>query len=421
MILFLSNGHGEDLIGATLAAAVKQAAPEAGLAALAVVGEGKPYPARGIPLVGPRRTLPSGGFTRLSVGNLVRDLRAGLLPLLLGQAAELRRRAPEVEVTVAVGDVLVLYLALRQLRGPVVFLPTAKSDYIAPHFPVEVSLMKRCRKVYPRDDLTARGLAAQGVPAEYLGNAMMDCLDLSGADLRPDLFVAAPAGTPAQAEPGPADHRSPAVVGLLPGSREDAYLNLADLTRAAARLVELSTFPLTFPVALAPSLDVGRAVAAVAEAGGVAVPLGAAAPEPGRRPGRPVLTLVSGRFGDTVAACDLVVGLAGTANEQAAGLGRPVVTFPGRGTQFTARFAAAQKRLLGEAVLLVAPDPGEVARTALRLLCDRAELARRGAAGRERMGAPGATSRMAAGIVELWKEVRRDASRNCPGLPRLHP
>ncbi|MDI6869813.1 MAG: lipid-A-disaccharide synthase-related protein [Bacillota bacterium] len=398
MILFLSNGHGEDLIGATLAAKLRRAAPEVEVKALAVVGEGKPYSKAGIPLVGPRRAMPSGGFTRNSLANLLADLRAGLLPLLLGQAAEVRRLGREVDLVVAVGDILVLYLARRQARRPTVFLPTAKSDYIAPHFAVEVALMRECLKVFPRDALTATHLSSEGVPAEYVGNAMMDCLDVSGANLRPLL--------------GPAAF----VVALLPGSRQEAYLNLEDLTAVAARLVGLVSQPMAFPVALAPALDPHRAAEAICTAGGEAVLLNAAshlAPLPGRdghapQPSspRPVLTLVLGRFGDVVLASDLVVGLAGTANEQAAGLGRPVVAFPGRGAQFTPRFAAAQKKLLGEAVALVERDFSRVAGTAWRILNDPAEYACRAAAGRERMGGPGATDRIAEGIVTAWEEVR---------------
>ncbi|HHW13605.1 MAG TPA: hypothetical protein GXX28_01555 [Firmicutes bacterium] len=420
MILFLSNGHGEDLIGATLARRVREAltptasgplptadpptaaiSPTAAilptLQALAVVGEGRPYLAAGVPLVGPRRVLPSGGFTRNSLANLWADLRAGLLSLLWRQGAALRRLRPETDLVVAVGDILVLFLARRVLRRPTVFLPTAKSDYIAPHFQIEVALMRECFKVYPRDALTAAHLAEQGVPAEYVGNAMMDCLDLSGVDLRPALGASAAPSDPA-----------PQVVGLLPGSREEAYLNLADLTAVAARLVRLASQPLAFPVALAPSLDPARATEAIRSAGGDAQVLDSEAtaePPPtfASAAGRPLLTLIQGRFGDVLLASDVVIGLAGTANEQAAGLGRPVVTFPGRGAQFTPRFARAQQRLLGEAVVLVEPpDPARVAEITLHLLADSAERQRRAAVGRERMGGPGATGRMAAGIVDAW-------------------
>lgn len=427
MILFLSNGHGEDLIGATLARRVQKAAAGTTVQALAVVGQGRPYLAAGIPLVGPRRVLPSGGFTRNSLANLWADLRAGLFGLLWRQAAALRRLRPEVDLVVAVGDILVLFLARRILRRPTVFLPTAKSDYIAPHFRVEVALMRECLKVYPRDALTAAHLAAQGAPAEYAGNAMMDCLDLSGADLRPALEAASlpapmashgPHGPAPGVPPGPA----PQIVALLPGSREEAYRNLADLTTVAARLVRSSPQPLAFPVALAPSLDPARAAEAIRSAGGEAQlldPDGPAATPPAApipvatspvadsAAVRPRLTLVPGRFGDVIQASDLVLGLAGTANEQAAGLGRPVVTFPGRGAQFTPRFARAQQRLLGEAVVLVEPpDPARVAEITLHLLADPAERQRRAAVGRERLGGPGATERMTAGILAAWNRVR---------------
>jgi uncharacterized protein (TIGR03492 family) len=57
-------------------------------------------------------------------------------------------------------------------------------------------------------------------------------------------------------------------------------------------------------------------------------------------------------FGDSVQAADVVVGLAGTANEQSSGLGKSVVTFPGPGTQASRRLVELQQRLLGEALII---------------------------------------------------------------------
>ena len=94
------------------------------------------------------------------------------------------------------------------------------------------------------------------------------------------------------------------------------------------------------------------------------------------------------------AACDGVVGLAGTANEQAAGLGKPVVTFPGRGPQFTAEFARMQKRLLGEAVALTEREPALVATELYSVLTDDKRRAAVVRAGRERMGTPGGAERL---------------------------
>jgi len=49
--------------------------------------------------------------------------------------------------------------------------------------------------------------------------------------------------------------------------------------------------------------------------------------------------------------------MAGTAIEQAVGLGKPVIQIPGRGPQFTYRFAEAQMRLLGSSVQTVGRGP----------------------------------------------------------------
>jgi uncharacterized protein (TIGR03492 family) len=63
------------------------------------------------------------------------------------------------------------------------------------------------------------------------------------------------------------------------------------------------------------------------------------------------------RFGDILQASQVVVGMAGTAIEQAVGLGKPVIQIPGRGPQFTYRFAEAQMRLLGSSVQTVGRGP----------------------------------------------------------------
>ena len=99
-------------------------------------------------------------------------------------------------------------------------------------------------------------------------------------------------------------------------------------------------------------------------------------------------------------AADVVVGLAGTANEQAAWLGKPVVTFPGPGTQATRRFVELQQRLLGEA-LVAARDWKDAADVVARLLNDPAERASRGQVGRQRMGDAGAVKKIANKILEL--------------------
>src|SRR5690606_21458799 len=72
--------------------------------------------------------------------------------------------------------------------------------------------------------------------------------------------------------------------------------------------------------------------------------------------------VLTGHFTGILHAASIAIGMAGTANEQAAGLGVPVVAAPGRGDQFTPGFLARQARLLGGAVVPVDPSGEAIAR-----------------------------------------------------------
>ena len=91
----------------------------------------------------------------------------------------------------------------------------------------------------------------------------------------------------------------------------------------------------------------------------------------------------------------VVIGMAGTANEQAAGMGRPVVSFVGAGAQTTPSRMIDQERLLGGAAAYISDYPEGVAREILWLLDHPEERSRRGAIGRERMGPPGGAKKIA--------------------------
>ena len=113
-----------------------------------------------------------------------------------------------------------------------------------------------------------------------------------------------------------------------------------------------------------------------------------------------VAVLLTRDFGSAVRRATVVIGLAGTANEQAAALGTPVVAFaPPGAVQYTAAFMRLQHRLLGDA-LVPAADWERAAEATIRLLRDAGERARRGAVGQERMGPPGA-------IPEIASEVEQ--------------
>lgn len=384
-LLILSNGHGEDSMGALLAAALRER--QVDVTAFPLVGEGGAYQAAKIRVSGVQAVMPSGGFILEGSTAVWRDIQAGLLKLTWRQIMALRSMRREFDYAVGVGDVYPLAMNACFLRLPFTFIPTAKSDYIRGHYQWEAALMRRtCRQVFPRDAKTAQSLQAQGVPAEYLGNMMMDAMGVTGrrfGDDRP-------------------------VVGILPGSRApEAYNNtlmmlavVEQLVQSAAKSAPNGQTP-QFVLAMAGSLSHTELAAAVrgrnwrwqaAEAHENAQGI------VGRlvfSDAQTTVLLVRGRFGDVLANSCVVLGMSGTGNEQAAGMGVPVVTMPGPGPQFTSRFAQDQHRLLGDAVWVVEDGPSAAAQVIAALLLDPHKRAEMGNIGRARMGLPGATARMA--------------------------
>jgi uncharacterized protein (TIGR03492 family) len=358
-LLFVSNGVGEDLIAARVIASL----PAADVAATAypLVGVGA-YPPH-VPLLDPRRDLPSGGFSlRTDLRGLGADLASGIIGLWFAQRRALVAQRGRFDRVVAVGDVYCLWMA--HLAAPRAALVATADSVRAGAFnpPSLWALRRHARRIFARDPDTATALTAMGLPAVWLGNVMMDLVQPTG-----ETFGLAP---------------EVPVVTLLPGSRREAPENAALLVQAALAIAR-EIPDLGFLMALASTV----ALAAVRERIGTLQADGT----------RLHLTTA---FADAAARASVVIGMAGTANEQAAGLGKPVVVFPGAGAQFGPEFLRVQHLLLGEA-LVPTRDWCEAAGAVVRLLRDPAECERRGAVGRERMGPSGGAEHIASALLEM--------------------
>ncbi len=369
-LLVVSNGYGEDLEVAQVIRALPPGALE--VSAYPLVGLGRAYPP-GVTLLDPRREFPSGGFgPRAGWAALWADLRSGWLGFWAAQRRTLRAQRGRVDLVVAAGDVYCLLMAAAA-GGPTVYLALPKSEYIGPHSPLELWLIRRtASQVFTRDEVTAAALRRRGVPAQYVGFTLMDTLAPSG-----EAF-----GLPPERP----------VLTLLPGSKPAAFPNLVLLLRAAAAAASRSPSAAVL-VAWAPGLSRERLRATVDAAGGRWI-------DPHRfQFGGTEVAVTADHFADALARATVVLGMAGAAHEQAAGLGKPVVAFPGTGPQFTARFLEEQQRLLGDALVMTA-GPDEAAQAVASLLGDPAERERRGRIGRERQGGPGGAAAIARYLLE---------------------
>lgn len=373
-ILFIANGHGETAIAARIGRELFEAAHGASACDLfPIVGLGTG--AAPLALVGPRRSMPSGGLVAMgNVRAFAGDLRAGFLGLLGAQLAFLGGVRERYDVVVAVGDAYALGLALRT-GLQTVFVGTAKSVYVAPYGPFERTLLRRAARVFVRDEPTAALLRRQGVAAQAPGNVIVDLVEPGARAL---------AGT---------------WLGLLPGSRDAAYVDALRLARVAREVGQLRA-DVGAMLSIAPTLVADRFERVLVADGWVSAPHAAGEPFVVRAGATTVRAHV-GDLGTLLAASTIVLGQAGTANEQAAARGVAVVALDDADPRSGAWYRMRQRRLLGDALLLVPTAPRRAAEAIVELLDDPARLAEMGEAGRTRMGPAGGALAVARAIIEL--------------------
>ena len=400
-VLLLSNGHGEDLSGAKIAEALM--ARGIAVEALPLVGHGRPYRQVGVPVLGRTRECSTGGLGYTSLAGQLREIREGQWTYLLGRLLWLARHRSRFQRVVGVGDLLAVLGAWLGGQEAAVYLVAYSSHYegrLRLPWPCGALLRSpRIVQIWSRDVLTAHQLSAQlGKPVVFAGNPFLDGV----------MEVSKPSA-PAQATPQGQS------LALLPGSRmPEALQNLGLMLQVVSRLPialhagQQEHQNLRIQAALVSSLT-AEAIEAMA------APLGWQL-DPSRsllRGGPWQVELGWGQFAAILNRADLALASAGTASEQAVGLGKPVLQLCGRGPQFTVTFAEAQRRLLGPGVSCATGQPGsgavlqataDLAAQHLIALADpeagprwRRQLA---ALGAERIGAAGGSAQIATAIME---------------------
>lgn len=358
-ILLLSNGFAEDTVGGAMADRLQQLDPELNILALPVVGQGQPYRSRNIPIIGPCWELPSQGITYGSDFSAWQELRAGAVQLYLDKLWALWRRRRQIDLVVGIGDYLSIIVTGLIVKKPLVYLWVTLShfDWLAKRYLKKYALMifSRWRKWTHLPEF----------PVEFLGNPYLDTLNFTGTDL------------------GLGQDRP--TITVLPGSREPAYNNLQLICKVIQQIRQERSVNVVF--ALSPKIDPQRFQALA-----------------GQQPGWSDNIVLTDQLGDALQAADLVLGLAGAANEQAAGLGKPIVTFWGGGhsrEEGMVRWHAS--RFLEGAELILPPDPDQVSSAILSLLSDSAKMSEMGRAGIEQNGGSGSTDQIAERIVKWLK------------------
>ncbi len=375
-MVIVSNGYGEDAIGAAIAKELQHLKIE--VVALPLVGRGLSYEENGIATIGPRQTMPSGGFVFDRPGAWRKDIQAGFISMTFKQWQTLRRTSKHTQATLVVGDWYALSVAKFFSQGPLFQMqPLVSLHYWEgegapttgqPYGLWERMLMKAATQVYPRDEASTLWLQQHGVPrACYMGNPMLDAL-----------YGDKPVDLPAP------------YLLLLPGSRADAYESLPIMLESCYLLQDLNLTPVVAWAGLPLDVDLGKwKPVATGALEGITHYF--------EHDGSKVYVLQK-RFASLLKNAKLAISTSGTAAEQAAGYGVPLVGFLTSGPQYTASFASGQKRLLREALTLVEAKSENVAKAARALISNTETYSLAQKAARGVMGEPGAAQRIAKDI-----------------------
>jgi uncharacterized protein (TIGR03492 family) len=401
-ILMVSNGHGEDVIAASIAEQLRDLSDAPQIAAFPLVGEGYAYKNCNIPIIGNVHKMPSGGFNK-NPKHLLRDISGGLIKLTFDQYKNIHQWGKKGGKILAVGDLVPLLFAW--LSGADYgFVGTAKSEYYlrdekgwlpqtswlarwfgSMYFPWECWLMShpRCRGVFPRDRLTSKILEQWPIRIFDLGNPMMDGFQLNptvNLNLRYDSLT----------------------IVLLPGSRSpEAQQNWEIILEAIQEIIKekhKNTF--TFLGAISPTLNIENFIHILVFMGWKIEPIKTSKfslNDPHRlvfNQCQTTLILTQHSYKDCLQMADIAIAMAGTATEQFVGLGKPAITIPGNGPQFTLNFAKKQTYLLGESVILV-DHPQQVPTLINSLSKNPQKLQRIADNGRRRLGTSGSAKRIA--------------------------
>ncbi|MEL7354405.1 MAG: lipid-A-disaccharide synthase-related protein [Cyanobacteria bacterium J06560_5] len=410
-LLCISNGHGEDVIALRILTALRQLNVNVELFALPISGTGSPYRNADIEIIGPTQAMPSGGFINRDAKQVVRDVQGGLLSLTRSQQSAIkawRTQNPKNVAILAVGDIVPQIFA--HLSGlPYAFVGTAKSEYWlrdddgkrpaktlwerlegwsgSVYLPWERWLMARpnCRATFVRDELTAKTLRRTGIDAFYEGNPMMDGLAPEG---KLD-------GLLAHIRESDQEKGELLKIVILPGSRPpEAYENWANILAALPGLI--AAFPdrhIVLLGAIAPNLSPDKLPATANTWQHQSKPYSTFTHQ------NVTLLLISDAYNDCLHQADIAIATAGTATEQFVGIGKPVITLPGDGPQFTKAFATVQSKMLGASVRMVERSE-EVGCAIAQVINDSNYLQTVQANGKQRMGEPGAAKRIATELIK---------------------
>ncbi len=332
-ILILSNGHGEDLSGSVLAKQFIKSGYS--VHALPIVGKGNHYKKEKIKIIGKTKEFSTGGIGYNSFKGRIAEILGGEIFYLLKRLYLTFKIKKNYDYFFVVGDIVPVFFAWVCKKDFFIYLVAYSSHYegkLKLPWPSKLFLLsQKAQKIYTRDSLTADDLTLQlKKKVSFLGNPFMDKFFSRNKELKESEFS----------------------IGLFPGSRFPEIMdNFVLILELLETLSDLRYFQkIQFNFALVNTLSSSKIKEILKKRGWLN--LEKIKDKCFLRFQYKLLevNIYWNNFDKILLKSRCCISMAGTAAEQAIGLGKPVIQVEGKGPQFTKTFAEAQRRLLGKYV-----------------------------------------------------------------------
>ncbi len=332
-ILILSNGHGEDLSGSLIAKEFIKSGYSVN--ALPIVGKGKHYEKEKIKIIGKTKEFSTGGIGYNSFKGRLSEIFGGEIFYLLRRLHLTYKLRKKYDYFFVVGDIVPVFFAWICKKDFFTYLVAYSSHYegkLKLPWPSRFFLLsKKSKKIYTRDSLTAKDLTLQlKKKVSFLGNPFMDKFFPRNEEFKKSEFS----------------------IGLFPGSRFPEIIeNLVLILEVLEALSDLRYFQkIEFNFAMVHALSVARIKEIFQKRGWLKLENIKDVYFLKFRYKSLEVNIYWNNFEKILLKSRCCISMAGTAAEQAIGLGKPVIQIEGKGPQFTKSFAEAQRRLLGKYV-----------------------------------------------------------------------
>jgi len=331
-ILLLSNGHGEDLSGSLIAKQIVKSGHS--VEALPIVGKGIHYEKEKIKIIGKTKEFSTGGIGYNSFKGRLNEIFGGEIIYFLKRLYLTYKIRKKYNYFFVVGDIVPVFFAWLCKKDFFTYLVAYSSHYegkLKLPWPSKFFLIsKKAKKIYTRDFLTANDLTLQlKKKVSFFGNPFMDKF-FRDKELKKSDFS----------------------IGLFPGSRFpeilDNFILILELLEAISDFKYFQKIEFNFAIVNALSSSKIREIfenrkwvylEKINEKNLLKFQYKSL-----------TVNLYWNTFDEILLKSRLCISMAGTAAEQAIGLGKPVIQIEGKGPQFTKSFAEAQRRLLGKYV-----------------------------------------------------------------------